>query len=186
MWVYGDTGDEPATKETPLDPVPLVAWRPAHEQMVLDGAKHRLRTVVIRPGLVYGHAGGIPAMLAANAKRDGAVRIIGDGGNRWPLVEVDALAALYVLALEGAQAGAIYNGVTAPPVTMRATAVAIASAAGVPGKVESMPLEEARKTMGPFADALALDQVVSSERARKELGWELAVPDALEEIARGG
>jgi hypothetical protein len=33
-----------------------------------------------------------------------------------------------------------------------------------------VPLPEARKKMGPFADALALDQVVRSPRARA-LGW---------------
>ena len=33
-----------------------------------------------------------------------------------------------------------------------------------------MPLAEARKKMGPYADALALDQIVRSPRARA-LGW---------------
>ena len=33
-----------------------------------------------------------------------------------------------------------------------------------------MPIEEARAKMGPYADALALDQVVRSPRARA-LGW---------------
>ena len=185
VWVYGATGDGPATEDSPLDPVDLVKWRPPHERLVLDGATHRLRTVVIRPGLVYGHGGGIPGTFVASGKREGVVRIVGDGSNRWPLVEVDALADLYVRALDGAQAGSVYNGVTAAPVTMRAVALAAAAAAGVPGAIESIPIEQARQTMGPFADALALDQVVSAERARTELGWEPAVPDPLEAIARG-
>ena len=33
-------------------------------------------------------------------------------------------------------------------------------------------LEEARKTLGAFADALVLDQLVSSEKARITLGWQ--------------
>ena len=33
-----------------------------------------------------------------------------------------------------------------------------------------MPLAEARQKMGPYADALALDQIVRSPRARG-LGW---------------
>jgi hypothetical protein len=33
-----------------------------------------------------------------------------------------------------------------------------------------VPLAEAREALGPFADALALDQNVSAKRSR-ELGW---------------
>jgi hypothetical protein len=36
--------------------------------------------------------------------------------------------------------------------------------------VRHVPIEEARSKMGPYADALALDQVVRSPRARA-LGW---------------
>jgi hypothetical protein len=36
--------------------------------------------------------------------------------------------------------------------------------------VRHVPLAEARQKMGPYADALALDQIVRSPRAR-ELGW---------------
>src|ERR1039458_6104731 len=34
-WVVGDTGDKVADEDTPLAPTPLVAWRPANEQLVL-------------------------------------------------------------------------------------------------------------------------------------------------------
>jgi len=37
--------------------------------------------------------------------------------------------------------------------------------------VTAVPLDKARSTMGPLADALALDQKVSSEKARTELDW---------------
>ncbi len=36
--------------------------------------------------------------------------------------------------------------------------------------MRAIPVEEARRTMGPMADAMATDQVVVSKRAR-ELGW---------------
>jgi hypothetical protein len=36
--------------------------------------------------------------------------------------------------------------------------------------VRRVPLDEARSQMGPYADALALDQIVRSPRARA-LGW---------------
>src|SRR5439155_9824551 len=37
-WVYGDTGDRVVDETTPPNPAKLVAWRPAHEQMVLQAA----------------------------------------------------------------------------------------------------------------------------------------------------
>ena len=53
------------------------------------------------------------------------------------------------------------------------------------GRVEIVPVEEARKTMGLFADALALDQQISGERARRLLGWQPQGPTVLEDLASG-
>ena len=47
---------------------------------------------------------------------------------------------------------------------------AIASHAKTKPSIRHMPLPEARKKIGPFADALVLDQIVRSPRARA-LGW---------------
>src|SRR5687768_17118203 len=56
MWVLGDTQGR-ATEDTPLNPTALVAWRPAHERLVLDASHSgQVRTVVIRPSIVYGGA----------------------------------------------------------------------------------------------------------------------------------
>ena len=42
--------------------------------------------------------------------------------------------------------------------------------AKMPPDVRHVPIEEARAKMGPFADALALNQIVRCPRS-KELGW---------------
>jgi hypothetical protein len=47
------------------------------------------------------------------------------------------------------------------------------------------PLEEARKKLGGYADALALDQQASGRRAQELLGWKPRRPDVLEDIERG-
>src|SRR5450432_661774 len=59
IWVLGDTGGQEADENTPLHPAAIVAWRPAHEQLVLTA--EGLRGIVIRPGMVYGREGGIMA-----------------------------------------------------------------------------------------------------------------------------
>ncbi len=62
-------------------------------------------------------------------------------------------------------------------------AEAASRSAGADGKSETVPLEEARKTLGPFADALALDQQFSGERAKRVLGWSPKGRPVLEELS---
>jgi nucleoside-diphosphate-sugar epimerase len=158
-WVLGNTGYKIADEDTPLAPTPLVAWRPANERLVLEAAGHGVQGIVLRPAMVYGRGGGLVTSFVQSAREHGAARVIGDGQNRWTFVHVDDLAALYVLAAS--------------------------RAAGANGEVEMVPIEEARKTMGPFADALALDQQISGGRAQRVLNWQPRGPSVLEELARG-
>ncbi len=187
LWLHGDTGDEPATEDDPLDPTPLVAWRVPVEWQVLAAADRDVRTVVIRPALVYGHGAGVPAMLVSSAigGADAVVRFVGDGGNRWAAVHADDLADLYVRALHKAPAGTVL--IAAEPEAPRVADVALAAsvAAGIPGRTRSWPLEEARKQLGPFADALVLDQAANSERAHELLDWRPQAPGLLIDLERG-
>ena len=172
----GDTGGNEADEDTPLHPPPIVAWRPAHEQLVLraQGA----RGVVIRPAMVYGRGGGFAGDFARQAREQAAVRIVGKGENRWPFVHVDDLADLYVLALAAA-AGSLYFAAAGSSVAVKD--VALAAAHGAP--VKSIPLEEARRAIGPVADALVLDQIVSSRKAVRELGWSPKAKPVIEDLA---
>jgi len=185
IWVIGDTGGKIADENFPLHPTPLVAWRVACEQRVVDSAKDGIRSIVIRPGIVYGRGGGIPATMIRSAKLRGAVQFVGNGENHWPVIHVEDVADLYVGALEKAAAGSLFHAAEKDSVTVRDVAQAASEGAGLPGKVAAWPLEEARKTLGPFADALVLDQQISSERARKILGWKPTQAGILEDLRRG-
>jgi nucleoside-diphosphate-sugar epimerase len=185
IWVYGNTGEAAADEERPLDPTPLVAWRPANEQLVLDAARRGVRAIVIRPAIVYGRGGGIPASLVQAAREKATVRFVGEGSNRWPQVHVDDLADLYVRALERAPAATLLNASSGPSVRVREVAEAASRAGGAAGRTESWPLEEARRTLGPYADALALDQQVSGEKAMKLLGWTPRANSMIEDLEHG-
>jgi nucleoside-diphosphate-sugar epimerase len=175
IWVLGDTGDAVADEETELHPPPLVAWRPAVEQLVVKAQGPR--GIVIRPAMVYGRGGGFVASFVEQARKNGAVRIVGSGENRWPFVQIDDLADLYVLAL-GAPAGSLYFASAGPSVPVKQ--VARAAARGAP--VETVPLEDARRAMGPVADALVLDQTISSRKAVRELGWSPKGKPVMDEV----
>jgi nucleoside-diphosphate-sugar epimerase len=185
IWVIGATGEKVADENFPLDPLPLVAWRVACEQRVLGSAKDGVRAIVIRPGIVYGHGGGIPAMMIGSAKLRGAVQFVGNGENHWPVVNAEDVADLYVRALEKATAGSLLHAAEKDSVQVREVALAASEGAGILGKVEAWQLEDARKTLGGFADALALDQRISSEKARKILSWNPRQAGILEDLRHG-
>jgi nucleoside-diphosphate-sugar epimerase len=185
IWSHGDTGDVVVDETTPPKPAALVQWRQAVEDRVREGAKRGIRTVVIRPAIVYGRGGGIPAGFVDSARKEGAARYVGTGENRWPFVHVDDLADLYLLALERAPAGSLLLGVSGPSHPVRDVAAAASRAAGAGGRTAAWPLEEARKTLGAYADALVLDQQASGRRAQETLGWHPRRPDVLEDIERG-
>jgi nucleoside-diphosphate-sugar epimerase len=177
VWVLGSTGDATADEDAPTNAASIVAWRPAVERMVGDAAARGIRSVVIRPGVVYGRGGGTPASFIASGRKKGVVRYVGDGSQRWPFVHVDDLARLYVLALD-APAGTVLNA-AGPSLPVREVAEAAARATGA--RAESWPLEDARARLGVYADALALDQQVSSGRA-EALGWHPSHPSVLDDI----
>jgi broad specificity phosphatase PhoE len=62
-------------------------------------------------------------------------------------------------------------------------AEALARSAGRPGAITSISRAQARETMGPIADAFALDQRISSRKATDALGWAPRHLDPLAELA---
>lgn len=181
IWVLGNTGDRVADEEAPLDPTPLVAWRAQVEGMMRDAAAWGLRPVIVRPAVVYGRGGGTLGTFAASARKKGVVRYVGDGTQRWPFVHVDDLADLYVLALEAAS-GTVLNAAAGPSLAVREVAEAAAEANGA--EAHAWPLKAARERLGPYADALALDQQVSAARALA-YGWKPSRPSVLDELRTG-
>ncbi|HYW53672.1 MAG TPA: NAD-dependent epimerase/dehydratase family protein [Candidatus Elarobacter sp.] len=180
-WVYGSRGDAVVDETAPLAPLELVAWRPAHEQLVLS-QEARLRAVVLRPAIVYGDGGGIPGGMVEDARK-GTLRVAGDAANRWPTVRHDALAELYGAVVDQRTARGVYNAQRGASVPYAEVAYAASRAAGGDGTVAHLPLDDARAALGPYADALACDLQIDSSRAARELGWEPHRPTLLEELA---
>ncbi|GGL15394.1 hypothetical protein GCM10014719_16800 [Planomonospora parontospora subsp. antibiotica] len=181
IWVLGAGSSD---EESPLNPVPLVAFRAAVERRVLASGG-----VVVRPGIVYGAGAGIPALLVAEAAGHGRGRYVSADGREptWPTVHVDDLADLFVAAVESGEPGTVLHGVGEEAVPLAAVARAAARAAGLGGvEAEAWPVEEAARTLNPaFAEALALGQTVSAARTRRALGWTPKRPGLVAELAAG-
>jgi len=168
VWVIGRSPD-PVDETASLNPIDLVAWRIDHERVVVDASSDRLRTVVVRPGVVYGGAQGIVGDLFKQAT-NGLVRVVGDGNNHWPLIYDRDLADLYARLAANDDAAGVYHANDEGDERVNDIVSAIVPYLAVRPDVRHVPIDEARSKMGAYADALALDQVVRSPRARA-LGW---------------
>ena len=184
-WVLGNTGDDAGDEDASPNPLPSVQFRAALEQHIRSAKDTGIRTIVIRPGLVYGRRSGIVAGFVRQARQDGVVRYVGHGNNRVSVVHIDDLASLYLLAAQKGTAGAVCHGVSGTTLTFRALADAVAILAGLPPeKVESWPVDEARKVIGPYADGFLLDQNLDSTKTQAALGWVPRRSDVAHELAQ--
>ena len=187
VWILGNTTGA-AGEDAPVRPTPHVGWLPDHEKLVLDAGRGKmLRTAIVRPGIVYGGARGIIGDMLKNAA-NGLLRVVGDGRNRWACVYDRDLADLYVRVATLPDACGIYHANDEADERVSDIVEALARHAKVQPDVRHVPIDEARAKMGPYADALALNQIVRSPRS-KELGWTPAlhsvagnVPRLLEEF----
>ncbi|MFH7029873.1 MAG: NAD-dependent epimerase/dehydratase family protein [Heteroscytonema crispum UTEX LB 1556] len=151
IWVIGDTS-EIADETSSINPTPLIAFRPAVEEIVLAASYRGVRTVVLPNGMVYGRGGGVFTSWVQSAKQKGAAEVVGTGENYWAVIHVDDLADLYILALEKAPALPLLIAASDNAVVGEMAAAA-SRGAGAGGKIEIVPLETARQFMGVYADA---------------------------------
>ncbi|HXH40057.1 MAG TPA: NAD-dependent epimerase/dehydratase family protein [Thermoanaerobaculia bacterium] len=162
VWVCGNTDNAVVDESTPPNPLPIVAWRPEQEQAALATG----RSAVLRPGCVYGGRQSLCRGWFEAAEKKQPVYLVGDGNNQWAMVDLHDLADCYVPVTEHRATG-IFHAVDDTNETLLGCALAAA-----PGSViETIPIETARQKYGAFADALAIDQRVSSTATRRKLGW---------------
>jgi nucleoside-diphosphate-sugar epimerase len=178
VWIHGN-GDA-LDETTPFDPPAITSWRLPLDARVLEAAQDGVRSIVIAPGIVYGHGGGLPNLIINGPRSDaGELLFPGSGHQHWATVHVDDLGRLYLAALENAPAGSYYLAVGGDNPTVREMATAVSD------KVAPEPVEQTVSRIGALEGALALDQQASAQKARDELGWIPTGPSLLTELASG-
>ena len=181
IWVLGPA-PAPVDETAPLNPIEIVSWRPAHEQRVLDTAASGVRAIVVRPGILYGSSRGIVGDLLKDAANS-LVRVVGSGENHWPLIYDRDLGELYARLVNTPAAAGVFHANDQGDETVNDIVAALGDHAHTQPSIRHVPLAEARKKMGPYADALALDQRVRSPRARA-LGWTPTLHSVAGNVAR--
>lgn len=181
IWVLGPA-PSPVDETAPTNPIEIVAWRPAHETRVLETTRAGVRAIVVRPGVVYGGSRGMVGDIVKDAANS-LVRVVGSGENHWPLIYDRDLGELYARLVATPGAGGIYHATDDGAETVNELVAAICDHAPTEPSIRHVPLPEARKKLGPYADALALDQIVRSPRARA-LGWAPTLHSVAGNVAR--
>ncbi|VEU22710.1 DEKNAAC103770 [Brettanomyces naardenensis] len=182
--VLASDGKTPADEDSPFIPLPPEMNRPENETFALGYAiPNHVRAMSIRlPPSVHGRAdlhGFIPITVAGDRKYGSAV-YLGEGKNKWPAVNVSDAATLIRLALEKGKAGRPYNAIGERGIEFRTIAEAIGKKYKLP--VKSVNPEEATKVLGFLATFAGLGLEASSEKTKKELGWEVKGDGLLEDI----
>lgn len=165
----------------PFTVEPLAATRKSAEDDVLAAGNDRLRSMVVRPGLIWGpdDHGHVP-MVYRSVATTGAACYIGEGLNTYSHVHIDDVTRLFTLALESGRAGGLYHAV-AGEVPNRWIAERVADDLGV--ETRSIAPEEAAGVWGEFGGlimgASSRLRAVSSPR---ELRWRPERTDMLRMI----
>ncbi len=149
----------------------LLAIRAETELIVRTAAQSRIRSIVVRPPLVFGHGGcKVISDLYHSARVTGAVCHVGRGLNAYSSVHVDDLVALFDAALRRGTAGALYHCVSGEA-NFRSMAETIARGLGV--GTRSLTVEEAQDVWDRFSGTTVFASCsrIRSPVARLELGW---------------
>ncbi|KUL34234.1 NAD-dependent epimerase/dehydratase family protein [Actinoplanes awajinensis] len=194
VWVHGSGAE--ITERTPRNAPDLVAWREALDTRVLSAPG--IRSLLVEPGLVYGHGKGIITYVVGAEKTGGeqagaeqagepaALRLVGPGTQHWTSVHVDDLAELYLATLTHGATGEVFLGVSGDNPTVRELGEAASHRLGLQGRVVPETPDALVDRLGGFGAALLLDQQATGEKARTVLGWKPSRPSLLEDIAGGG
>lgn len=176
--IAANVDGKPATEESPT-----ASWNPraASEAAVKELTARGVNTSVVRLPQVHDtRKQGLVPYVHAVAREKRVSAYIGDGGNRWPAAHISAVAQLYRLAVEKAEAGTIYHAVDEEGVSMKAIAEALGRGLRVP--VVSIRPEEAEAHFGWLARFAGHDMPASSAITRKKLNWTPGGPGLIDDL----
>ncbi len=169
VWVHGSSNGRIIDESAPLQPLEIVRWRAAHEEVAMDLATQEVAVTIFRPATVYGESRGIIGAMFAQGRDEHIVTYAGDGTQHWALVHCDDVAEAYALALEHAKGGERYLLADESQYTLREIATAIARVTDA--QIRPWPRESVIEKLGAYGEALLNSQKVTSAKARRELGW---------------
>jgi len=182
--LYNDTFQNIVDENTDPNPLPFLIWKVNQEKEVLEASLRNIRTIVIRPTLVYGRGGGLVQATIRRAVLSQTAHYINDGHNAWSTIDVDDLAHLYLRAYSQAQPGSLFNATSREMITTKELMTSVGKIAGI-DNIESWSYEDAVKVIGPAAWGSSINQRISGLRAEQQLQWSASAQSIIKEIEKG-
>src|SRR5215208_796399 len=186
----GEARDDTFDEDTPFTPEPEKAMRVAIDEQVLAAAKDGVRSIVIRPTLIYGRGIGVPGIsvqlpkLIDVARKHGVPRHVGRGLNIWGHVHIADVADLFLLALEKASAGSLLYAESGEA-NFKSVAQSIGRMLGMGDTTKEWPIGEAVEGLGPGAYlSFGSNSRVRGVKSRA-LGWKPKQGTLFDEIENG-
>ena len=168
-WLYGATGDDVATEDSPFHPIPSFAWMVENAERLTASGK--FSTAVIHPAMVYHRAGGVFTRFLEKAKAGDPIEVWGGPETRWPLVHRDDLATAYRLLLENPDLRGHFNVSAETGVPVGRIVAAIAEKHDAPRETVIRSKEDLVAEQGAWAEGPTLDQQMASEKLREACKW---------------
>jgi nucleoside-diphosphate-sugar epimerase len=186
----GEKSDDTFDEDTPFTPQPEKAMRIAIDNQVLAAAKNGVRSIVIRPTLIYGRGIGVSGTsvqlpkLIDVARGHGVPRHVGRGLNIWGHVHIADVADLFLLALDKAPAGSLFyaeNG----EADFKSVTRSLGRMLGLGDRAQDWPIGEAVEGLGPGAYlSFGSNSRVRGVKSRA-LGWTPKGGTLFDEIEKG-
>jgi len=172
-WNNSPTGEPVKSEEDPLDPEPAKAQRESMaairylEKAVVEA---QLTGIVLRYGNFYGPGASESLVELVRARR---MPIVGWGTGVWSFIHLDDAAAATVAAVERGAAG-VYNVADDDPAPVAEWLPRLAEAVGAKPPMR-LPVWLARAAAGEVVVRWMTEgRGASNEKAKRELGWQLA------------
>lgn len=128
---------------------------------------------------VYGDGeGGFVGMIVKLFReKGGPVIYVGDGSARWPACHRDDAAVLFRLALEKGEPASTFHGIAEGGVPVKDQMEMVARNLKLP--LESKTPQEAGPILGFIGHVMMMDNPVTNEKTKKDLGWEPTRPGVI-------
>lgn len=186
--VVPDSNGGETDEETPIDMNFTLKDRIESEKHSLLLKERGVRVSVLRLApYVYGRGGSVfLPWLIQIAYKNGESIYVDSGDVHISTVHVDDAADLYMLAMDHARAGEVFNGTSSTSVTVEKMAQAISNVVAVPFRAVNREEAERDDNWGVFLTTFVMQPCrASSRKAVERLGWRPRGPEFLKDIRSG-
>lgn len=180
IWLFPAAGSRPTREDDIMQPTPGFEWAPALLKRVQTAGG-----LVVHPAAVWSFRGDLLERFLDPVRLNKvSITVAGGPQVRWPLIEVQDLADLYILVLEQGEPGQSYLAVAEAGTTQEELAQAVERGLGRKFARRSLNEADLIATEGTVAAGYARDLWVDGSEAHRAFNWQPRSTSAARQLAR--